>query len=149
ELIVNATLPDNDPAPTGNPALADLAVRQAMSHAINKQDIVDIVWQGLARPEWSIIAPAFSGGFYHNDSITDHAFSLDSAREVLDAAGWVPSSDGVREKDGMRLEFRLEFDADSDSYPRISAKSAWRPHRQPSTPIRSSRARPASVTSTW
>jgi peptide/nickel transport system substrate-binding protein len=120
ELIVNATLPDNDPAPTGNPALADLAVRQAMSHAINKQDIVDIVWQGLARPEWSIIAPAFSGGFYHNDAITDHAFSLDSAREVLDAAGWVPGSDGVREKDGMRLEFRLEFDADSDSYPRIA-----------------------------
>ena len=50
ELIINSVDPNNDPKPTGNPALADPAVRLAMAYSINKQDLVDIVMQGLASP---------------------------------------------------------------------------------------------------
>ncbi|HEY6073010.1 MAG TPA: ABC transporter substrate-binding protein, partial [Anaerolineales bacterium] len=48
ELIINSVDPNHDPKPTGNPALADPVVRQAIALSINKQDIVDIVLQGLA-----------------------------------------------------------------------------------------------------
>jgi peptide/nickel transport system substrate-binding protein len=59
ELIINSADPNNDPAPTGNPALADPVVRQAIALSIDKQDIVDIVLQGLLRgrlivpPTWA------------------------------------------------------------------------------------------------
>jgi peptide/nickel transport system substrate-binding protein len=120
ELIVNTTAETNDPAPTGNPALKDPVVREAISYAINKQDIVDIVWQGRARPEWSVVSPALAGGFWHNPNIQDIPFDLDQANQLLEEAGYVKGSDGIREKDGVRLDMRLQYDASSTEYARIA-----------------------------
>ncbi len=120
ELIINVAREDRDPAPTANPALRDPQVRLALATAINKQDLVDVVLQGLGRPAWSIVAPSLAGGFWHNPNIQDHAFDLEKAAQILEDAGYTPGADGVREKDGVRLEFRLQFDADSAEYPRIA-----------------------------
>ena len=120
ELIVNSVDPNHDPAPTGNPALADPAVRLAMAYAINKQDLVDIVMQGLAAPAESIIAPAMGGGFWHNPNIKDIPFDIAQANKTLDDAGYVLGSDGVRAKDDLRLEFRLQFPSTSPVYARIA-----------------------------
>jgi peptide/nickel transport system substrate-binding protein len=118
ELILNSASLDRDPAPTGHPALQDPQVRLAIAHAINKQDLVDIVFQGLARPEWSIVAPQLSAGFWHDPSLTDHEFDLEKANQILEDAGYVKGADGVREKDGERLELRLQYDVDSPEYAR-------------------------------
>lgn len=118
ELIVNSASPDRDPPPTGNPALHDPVVRQAIAHAINKQDLVDIVYQGLAEPEWSIVSPRLSAGFWHDTSIQDVPFDLAQANQILDEAGYVKEADGVRAKDGVRLELRLQYDTDSPEYAR-------------------------------
>jgi peptide/nickel transport system substrate-binding protein len=118
ELIVNVVRDDFDPAPTGHPALRDPLVRQAIAHAIHKQDLVDIVFQGLAEPAWSIVAPQLGGGFWHNSAITDYSFDPEQASQLLDEAGWAPGADGVREKEGERLELRLQYDADSPEYAR-------------------------------
>jgi peptide/nickel transport system substrate-binding protein len=121
ELIINSAPPDRDPAPTGNPALRDPQVLLALAHAINKQDLVDVVLQGLGKPGWSIVAPSLGGGFWHNPNIQDHAFDLAKANQILDDAGYVKGADGIREKDGVRLEFRLQHDADSAEYPRVAS----------------------------
>lgn len=118
ELILNSAAPDRDPAPTGHPALRDPQVRLAIAHAINKQDLVDIVFQGLARPEWSIVAPQLSAGFWHDPSITDNEFNLEKANQILEAAGYAKGADGVREKDGVRIELRLQYDTDTPEYAR-------------------------------
>jgi peptide/nickel transport system substrate-binding protein len=120
ELIINSADPNNDPAPTGNPALADIAVRLAIAHSINKQDIVDIVLQGLATPGDSIVPPTLGGGFWHSPNIKDIPFDIDEASRVLDEAGYVLGSDGVRTKGDLRLEFRLQFPSDSAVAPRIA-----------------------------
>jgi peptide/nickel transport system substrate-binding protein len=120
ELIINTVSPDNDPAPTGNPALADPAVRLAIAHSINKQDLVDIVLQGLGSPGDTIVPPTLGGGFWHNPNIQDIPFDIEAANRVLDEAGYVPGPDGVRAKDDVVLEFRLQFPADSSSYPRMA-----------------------------
>lgn len=120
ELIINTVDPKNDPAPTGNPALADPAVRLAIAHSINKKDIVDIVMQGLAAPGDSIIAPALGGGFWHNPNLKDIPFDIASAKSILDQAGYIPGSDGVRTKGDLRLEFRLIFPSTSSVYSRIA-----------------------------
>jgi peptide/nickel transport system substrate-binding protein len=120
ELIINSADPNNDPAPTGNPALADPAVRLAIAHSINKQDIVDIVLQGLGTPGDSIVPSTLGGGFWHSPNIKDIPFDIDEANRVLDEAGYVLGSDGVRAKGDLRLEFRLQFPSDSATAPRIA-----------------------------
>ncbi|MCI0610037.1 MAG: ABC transporter substrate-binding protein [Anaerolineae bacterium] len=120
ELIINSVSEDNDPAPTGNPALKDPAVRLALETAINRQDVIDIVLQGLGSPGDTIVPPTLGGGFWHNPNLSVPEFNIEQANQILDVAGYVMGADGVREKDGMRLEFRLQFDADSSNYPRIA-----------------------------
>ena len=120
ELIINSVNPNNDPAPTGNPALADPAVRLAIAYSINKQDIVNIVMQGLAKSGDSIIGPAMGGGFWHDPNIKDIPFDIAEANRVLDDAGYVLGSDGVRTKGDLRLEFRLQFPSTSSVYARTA-----------------------------
>ena len=120
ELIINTVDPNNDPAPTGNPALADPVVREAIACSINKQDLVDIVLQGLAAPGASIVPPTLGGGFWHSPNITDVTFDTAKAGSILEAAGYVKGDDGVRAKGDLRLEFRLQFPADNPVYPRIA-----------------------------
>lgn len=120
ELIINSADPNNDPAPTGNPALADPAVRLAIAHSINKQDLVDIVTQGLASVGDTIVPPTLGGGFWHNPNIKEIPFDIAEANRILDEEGYVLGADGVRTKGDLRLEFRLQFPSDSATYPRIA-----------------------------
>jgi peptide/nickel transport system substrate-binding protein len=120
ELIINSAPDTNKPKPTGNPALKDPAVRLAIAQAINKKDLVDIVWQGLAKPGDSIVAPTLRGGFWHNANIQDVGFDLKQANQTLQAAGYELGADGVRSKGKVRLEMRLQYDASSAEYARAA-----------------------------
>jgi peptide/nickel transport system substrate-binding protein len=120
ELIINSTPDTNNPAPTNNPALNDPQVRLAIAHAINKQDLVDIVLLGLGKPGDTIIAPAMGAGFWHSPNIQEVPFSLEQANQILEDAGYVKGSDGVRAKGDTRLEFRLQYPSDSITYPRVA-----------------------------
>lgn len=120
ELIINSVPGDHDPAPIKNPALDDAAVRLAIAYAINKQDLVDVVMQDLATVGDTIVPPKLGGGYWHNPNIEDIPFDLAMANQVLEEAGYVMGSDGVRAKGDVRLEFRLQFDPDSPIYPRIA-----------------------------
>lgn len=119
ELIINVASEDLE-TNTGSPALRDPVVREALAHAVNKQDLVDIVLQGLGDPAWSIVSPSLGGGFWINTGVTDREFDLDRANQLLDEAGYTLGADGVREKDGVRLDLRLQFDSDTAEYARIA-----------------------------
>jgi len=120
QLIINSVPADHDPKPTRNSALTDPAVKLAIAHAINKQDLVDIVLQGLGKPGDSIIPPTLGGGFWHNTNIQDVPFDLKVANDLLEKAGYRRGTDNIRSKDGVRLDFRLQFPSDSDTAPRVA-----------------------------
>ncbi len=42
---------------------------------------------------------------------TIYNYDVDKANSLLDAAGWVAGSDGVREKDGVKLSFEIMYGA--------------------------------------
>ena len=42
---------------------------------------------------------------YYDANLPVQEFDLESARKMLDDAGWVPGADGIRAKDGVRLSF--------------------------------------------
>jgi len=120
ELIINSVDPKNNPAPKRNPALEDPQVRLALETAINRKDIVDIALQGLGSPGDSIIPPVMGGGFWRSPNIKDVQFDIAAANKILDDAGYVKGSDGVRTKDKLRLEFRLQYPTSNPVYPRIA-----------------------------
>jgi len=84
------------------PYFKELAVRQALYHALDKETIINTIYYGLPKPTESYLP---SQSFYHNPDLPKHEYSLDKARALLDGAGWRPGPDGVRSKDGVRLAF--------------------------------------------
>lgn len=84
---------------------ADPDIRQAISLAIDRDAYVDAVFEGNAEPgRW--MAPGSVLG-EHAEDVEPPTFDPDRAREVLEDAGWVEGADGVRERDGRRLELDL------------------------------------------
>ncbi len=87
------------------PYFADREVRRALMYALDRDLIVDELWEGLAVKATGNISPALD--FYYEPDVTEYPYDPDLAIETLENAGWVAGSDGVREKDGVRLEWTL------------------------------------------
>ncbi|UCH24284.1 MAG: ABC transporter substrate-binding protein [Trueperaceae bacterium] len=80
----------------------DLAVRQAINYATDKQAIIDTVYFGLVEPAYGPLSRAFPE--YDPSLENMYPYDPDMAIQLLEEAGWVDSNgDGVREKDGEAL----------------------------------------------
>ncbi|HEX6016153.1 MAG TPA: peptide ABC transporter substrate-binding protein, partial [Geminicoccaceae bacterium] len=86
----------------GLPQLKERAVREALYYGMDKQSIIEAIYYGLPKPTDSFL-PRQSWAY--NPDLPKHEYNPDKARQMLDEAGWMPGPDGVREKDGVRLEF--------------------------------------------
>lgn len=86
-----------------NPVLSDLRVRQAISHAMDRNVLIEAGYNGGGKPGHSPIAPVVFG----YKQATEKAYPYDQARakQLLDEAGWTGGP--VRQKDGKPLELRL------------------------------------------
>ena len=85
------------------PFFADKACRQAMMYAIDRQKVIDTVFQGAAAIATSNLAPNL--GAWYDPNVTKYEFNTDKAKQMLDQAGWMAGSDGIRAKDGKRFSF--------------------------------------------
>ena len=82
-----------------HPILGDLAVRQAIAHALDYETIISKVYLGQGYQIASNVLPAV--GWAHDPSIQPYAFDTELAARILEAAGWTDSdADGVRECNG-------------------------------------------------
>ncbi len=80
---------------------ADIRVRQALAHAINKEEICRVVYFDQNRPATTLIPSTLFG---HNPNAEDpYPYDPEKAVELLEGAGWVMGSGGIREKDGVPL----------------------------------------------
>ncbi len=97
-----AIYPNVQKFPTNEPA-----VRRALHHAINKDAIVRVVFHGQSKAAASLLQPT-TPGFA---PLAPQLFPYDPARakKILDEAGWRPGADGIRVKDGKRLEILWIF----------------------------------------
>lgn len=82
--------------------LADKQVRQALYMGMNKRAIIDAIYYGLPTPTESFI-PRQSWAY--NADLPVHRHDPAAANALLDAAGWQRGADGIRSKNGVRLEF--------------------------------------------
>ena len=107
------------------PQFLEREVRQAMMYATDRDSIVDNLWQGLAVKAVTNLSPAIA--YYQNpDVAVTYDYDPEKAKQMLDEAGWVPGADGIREKDGVRLEWRCGIIAgDQARRPIAEALQAW------------------------
>jgi peptide/nickel transport system substrate-binding protein len=89
----------------------ELAMRQAMSHAIDRQAIVTALLAGLGSPLYGLITPA---DVYYNPAVEEfNQFDLDQAKAMVAELGWTPGDDGILTKNGVRHAFSLVVQAES------------------------------------
>ncbi len=103
-----------------NPVLADKALRQAISTAIDKQALIDKIRLGHAKPIYSFL-PASSWAAADEQDLPHFDFDPARANKMLDDAGYRRGPDGMRlAKDGKPLKLRLEYNADNKQREQIS-----------------------------
>jgi len=87
---------------TGCP-VSDPAIREAVRWAVNKEEINSRLLGGAAALGFTNVSP---NAWFYSDPPT-YTFDPEKAKSVLDAAGWVPGADGVREKNGLKAKIEL------------------------------------------
>ncbi len=104
-------LPDKVPAGyealwmnQNNPALKDVNVRKAIAMAIDHDKLIAVARNGYAT-KLCTDHPASLVPGYQADAPCPK-FDPAGANALLDQAGWVKGSDGVRAKNGLRLDFK-------------------------------------------
>lgn len=102
-FVTSSLAVNHFPMNNKHPVISDKSVRQAMMFAIDRDDIVDNLWQGTAVKATANISPAID--FYYEPDVKQYDYSPETAEQLLDEAGWVMGGDGVREKDGQRCGF--------------------------------------------
>ncbi|CAI0710242.1 Oligopeptide-binding protein AppA precursor [Serratia entomophila] len=87
------------------PALQDKRVRQALIYGLDRQKLISVVYQGYGTVANQPISPI--SWAYDATGINPYAYDLAKARRLLDEAGWKAGADGIRQKDGKKLELTL------------------------------------------
>ena len=82
----------------------DVKVRQALQAGINRQEIIDTVYT----PDWKLATSFIQSNV---PGATDQsallAYNPGKAETLLDEAGWIKGSDGIRTKDGKQLSLTI------------------------------------------
>ncbi len=86
------------------PPFADLRVRRALAHAIDREQIVTSMLDGLVTTVNGPIQPL---SWAYEPNVKSYPFNPALARAMLDSAGWKTGADGVRTKNGKTLAFTL------------------------------------------
>jgi peptide/nickel transport system substrate-binding protein len=103
---------NSNPQKVKNKELQDRRVRQAFDHALNREEIVEVVFNGYAQPAASIVAP--NAGSWQNPSIQPASFDLAEANRILDEAGYQRGGDGIRvAPDGSQMAYEVKTAGDS------------------------------------
>lgn len=92
-----------------HPIFGSKIVRQALTHAIDREGIID----GFLGPHGTIstsdVSPTFKWAY--NKKIQPYPYDPKKAVEMLESEGWNIGADGIREKNGKKFSFTLVTNA--------------------------------------
>ncbi|MGQ9630221.1 MAG: ABC transporter substrate-binding protein [bacterium] len=85
----------------------DANFRRAVAHCIDKESMIENIFEGLAYPQDAALSSGFKP--YFNPNVRKYEYDLEKAKEILEKAGYKDrDGDGVREdKNGNRVEFTI------------------------------------------
>lgn len=94
---------------TKRPALRDKRVRRAIAHLINKDEMIESIFEGMAIKTNGPINPKKP---YYNKDLQEIVYDIEQAKALLDEAGWKDvDGDNVRDKtiEGKQVSLSLEY----------------------------------------
>ena len=108
---------------SSNDVLGDKAVRQALTEATNRAEILN----GLGYPVKPSEGPLLHSHLGFAKDVTQFGYNLEEANAILDQNGWVKNQEGVREKSGKKLSFSLSSQNNSEyAYTSQILQRQWR-----------------------
>ena len=113
-----------------HPIFGERAVRRALSMAVDRRAMLKNVFDTLGQPLYGPFPPSVAAA---DTTLPQIPFDTVKARSLLDSAGWRLGADGVRVKNGKRLEFGVVTPSSSaarkqyavllqDAFKRVGAK---------------------------
>jgi peptide/nickel transport system substrate-binding protein len=88
----------------------DKKVRQALTYALDRDAMVQAVYNGLGVTAKGTM-PTLSFAYQPDKMKINYTYDTKKAEQLLDEAGWVKGPDGIRAKDGKKLQFTLWVNA--------------------------------------
>jgi peptide/nickel transport system substrate-binding protein len=96
-----------------NPLFQDRRIRRALTHAINREEIVQYVLYGLGT---MATGPFPNHLWYANPDVKPYSYNPQKARDLLAEAGWKDKNrDGILVKDGKPFKFTLITNSGNDT----------------------------------
>jgi peptide/nickel transport system substrate-binding protein len=83
----------------------DVKVRQALNYAVDKNLIIQKVYNGLAQPLGGPLMPTNN---FADPNLKPYAYDKDKALALLKEAGWTPGADGSLAKGGQKFTFVID-----------------------------------------
>jgi peptide/nickel transport system substrate-binding protein len=114
ELAFNLCSAENCPDAEFNPAVQDLAIRQALANVIDRERINEISALGTSYVANGIL-PQYYQTFYETPELDYAEPDVEAAKQILDDGGWQDNGDQPRTKGDMTASFELLVRSESQS----------------------------------
>ena len=98
---------------------ASMQFRRALSEAINRQDICQVIYKGHARPAEGPVSPA--NRFWFNRALKPHPHDVASALRRLEGEGFRLRDSVLYDRDGHIVEFSIMTNAGNRTRERVAA----------------------------
>lgn len=87
-----------------DPWLKDVRMRRALTHAMNRKNLVESLFQGRQQLSDNFVPPRRSDAA---PEIRTYPYDPKKAEALLDEMGWVMGADGIRARNGEKLRFSI------------------------------------------
>ncbi len=88
-----------------HPLFGSKKVRQALTHAINRQEMIEGLLKGYGRIGVADVTPVCKWAV--NTELAPRAYNPELAKKLLAEDGWKIGNDGILEKNGRKFKFKL------------------------------------------
>ncbi len=95
-----------------HPFLQDVNVRRALVYAIDRDKLVQALFEGKQKKAIANVPPMDP---YYTEDVVKYPYDPKKAAQLLERAGWKLGKDGIRRKDGKKLLFTLMTTAQDKS----------------------------------
>jgi peptide/nickel transport system substrate-binding protein len=96
---------------TARPFLSDQRVREALSRAVSRDDILDVAEGGLATPQYSFIQPTNTK--WANPNVEKYDLDMNGAKQLLQDAGYQLQNGQLMGTDGQPIKLQVLYPTSS------------------------------------
>ncbi len=101
-----------------HPFLKDKKVREALSRAVNRQDIIQVAENNLGQPQYSFLNPTNTK--WYNAGVEKYEFNLERSKQLLQEAGFRLEGGRLLGQDGQAVRLQVLYPVSSKPREKIA-----------------------------